>query len=148
MNEFKLKTDTPESLLNTIGKLLSNSSVEPCIADMATHDTMTLEKVNLQASADTFGLPLHEIEQLFKVFLTDASTVPGMMQQALRQRDLVTLQSEAHKLKGNASLFGAQTIVSVAETIERNCRNKTTDTLEQDVTDIKNALLELSQQHQ
>ncbi|ANT65729.1 ATP-binding response regulator [Prosthecochloris sp. CIB 2401] len=145
MNEFKLKTDSPESLLNAIGKSLSNSANETLHTSMEKDRGTTSSAVNLQASADTFGLPLHEIEKLFHTFLAESYAVPGIMQQALTQNDVDILQSEAHKLKGSASLFGANAIVAAAETIERNCLNGKTDNLQQEVATLKSALLELTQ---
>lgn len=139
MDEFRLKTENPDLLLISIRKLLASSpSKQP------TDNKPSL--VNLTASAKSFGLPLTEIKNLFRTFLDESRDIPAALHKALSENNFEKLRQEAHKLKGNAALFGAESVRQAAELLEQSCRTGQTERLEEQVEALQEALAELSKE--
>ncbi|WP_287372530.1 hybrid sensor histidine kinase/response regulator [Prosthecochloris sp.] len=137
MDEFRLKTENPDLLLASIEKLLSSSPSKQPI-------DCTLPPFNLAPSPESMGLSAADIEDLFKTFLDEFQDIETSMYKALAEQNIEYLRAQAHKLKGNAALFGAEPLRQTAETLEESCRSNQTDELEKQVTDLLIALSALS----
>lgn len=137
MDEFRLKTENPDLLLASIEKLLSSSPFKQPI-------DCTLPPFNLAPSPESMGLSAADIEDLFKTFLDEFQDIETSMYKALAKQNIEYLRAQAHKLKGNAALFGAEPLRQAAETLEESCRSNQTDELEKQVTDLLTALSALS----
>lgn len=137
MDEFRLKTENPDLLLASIEKLLSSSPFKQPI-------DCTLPPFNLAPSPESMGLSAADIEDLFKTFLDEFQDIETSMYKALAKQNIEYLRAQAHKLKGNAALFGAEPLRQAAETLEESCRSNQTDELEKQVTDLLAALSALS----
>ena len=137
MDEFRLKTENPDLLLASIEKLLSSSPFKQPI-------DCTLPPFNLAPSPESMGLSAADIEDLFKTFLDEFQDIETSMYKALAKQNIEYLRAQAHKLKGNAALFGAEPLRQAAETLEESCRSNQTDELEKQVTNLLTALSALS----
>ncbi|RNA65059.1 response regulator [Prosthecochloris sp. ZM_2] len=127
MNDFKLKTETPENLINTIKNQLSTSRA-------ATHCPSTqAAAIDLKRAAEATGLSEDNLKQLFRTFLEQTRDKPAIIQQALDMNELEKVQAEAHTIKGSAAVFGAEELSSSAHRVEHSCRNGTTENLAEQV---------------
>ena len=90
------------------------------------------------------GLSAADIEDLFKTFLDEFQDIETSMYKALAKQNIEYLRAQAHKLKGNAALFGAEPLRQAADTLEESCRSNQTDELEKQVTNLLTALSALS----
>ena len=138
IDEFRLKTENPDLLLASVEKLLSSSPFKQPI-------DCTLPPFSLTPSPESMGLSSADVEDLFKTFLDEFQGIETSMYKALAEENIEYLRTQAHKLKGNAALFGAEPLRLAAENLEESCRSNQTDELEKQVTALLGALSALKQ---
>jgi CheY-like chemotaxis protein/HPt (histidine-containing phosphotransfer) domain-containing protein len=138
MNDFRIKTDSPNLLLASIGRQLSVSGAEP-IREKAV-------KVYPQAVKVTspYGFSASESEELRQIFLEEFRDTPVNLRRALKENDMRSLKEESHKLKGSAAILGAMALSKAAEELELHCRFERSDDPEPKIERIIEALEELS----
>lgn len=133
MDAFRLKTDNPNLLLASIGKLLApRSAVHP----EAAAETQTPSA----AIASSYGFTPEETENLIKMFLREFTDTPARMSRALADNDLESLRQHAHKLKGSSAMLGIERLRQAAEKVERSCRSGMTGDLAAQVEQVGAAL--------
>uniref|UniRef100_UPI0025FA7C64 response regulator n=1 Tax=Prosthecochloris sp. TaxID=290513 RepID=UPI0025FA7C64 len=138
IDEFRLKTENSDLLLASVEKLLSSSPFKQPI-------DCTLPPFSLTPSPESMGLSSADVEDLFKTFLDEFQGIETSMYKALAEENIEYLRTQAHKLKGNAALFGAEPLRLAAENLEESCRSNQTDELEKQVTALLGALSALKQ---
>ena len=137
MDDFQLKTDSPDLLIASIRKLLASSStVNPT--------AVTPSPMNPAASVASHGLSSADMENLFRTFLDEFRNTPAAMHKALAEHNIKELQEQAHRLKGSAALLGAESVRQAANALEQSCRLGQTGELEKQVESLLAALAELS----
>lgn len=139
MDNFQLKTNSLDSLLASIGKLLASSPTEQ-------PTDVTPSPIHLAVSATSHGQRQAEMKNLTMAFLDEFRDALAMMRKSLAGHNIDNLREQAHKLKGSAALFGAKSVQQAAETLERNCRSGRTEELDKQVENLAAALDELSKQ--
>ena len=139
LDDFRLKTESPDLLLASIEKLLASSPTKQ-------PTDPTPQSMNFAASITSHDLPPTDMENLIRAFLDELRDIPAAMEKALAERNIDNLRAQAHKLKGNAALFGAETLREAAETLEQSCRSERLEKLDKQVENLVTALNELSKQ--
>ncbi len=138
MNEFRIKTDSPNLLLASIGRQLSLPAANP----------LTEKTVNKQTHsskvASLYGLSSSESEELLQIFHEEFRDTPVCLRRALEENDNVSLKEQAHKLKGSAAILGIMSLSKAAEELEMHCRSGRTGDPGAMVQRIIEALEELS----
>ncbi|MBO8092072.1 MAG: response regulator [Prosthecochloris sp.] len=137
MNDFKLKTERPDILVNAAHSLLFNTRIGN------TEKQETLPVINFEASAEAYDLPVEELKKLFGTFIEDSRKTPEIMRKAYEENDFDRLQAEAHRLKGSVAVFGAETVRRAAEALEHSCRTGTTEKLDHQLTHLIDVYHEL-----
>ncbi len=138
MNDFRIKTDSPGLLLNSICRLLAVNTEHP---GSEKYDKKT------QAVADTistYGFSASESAEFIRMFLDEFSDMPVNMQNSLKNNEIAALRAQSHKLKGSAALIGLETIRQAAEELEMECRAERKENLEKLVGKVSHALSGLS----
>ncbi len=125
MDAFRLKTDSPKLLLGSIAKLLNPHCTEQRETAQPTPVPLT-----------SYDLSPPERERLIRAFIEECHTVPAEMLKALAEGEAERLREQAHKLKGSAALFGAETLRQAAEALERSCRFGWTDNLDRQIEQV------------
>jgi CheY-like chemotaxis protein/HPt (histidine-containing phosphotransfer) domain-containing protein len=137
MDAFRLKTDNPNLLLASIGKLLASRSAAPPETTKETHTP--------SAAISTFyEFTPEETENLIKMFLQEFTDTPARMSKALADNDLESLRQQAHKLKGSSAMLGIERLRQAAESVERSCRSGMTGDLATQVEQVGAALEEFA----
>jgi CheY-like chemotaxis protein/HPt (histidine-containing phosphotransfer) domain-containing protein len=62
------------------------------------------------------------VRELISTFLNDAPALVGTLRSSLEQRDLEELRRAAHTLKSNGRTFGATTLATLSEELERSAQ--------------------------
>jgi HPt (histidine-containing phosphotransfer) domain-containing protein len=62
------------------------------------------------------------VRELISTFLNDAPGLVGTLRSSLEQRDLEELRRAAHTLKSNGRTFGATTLATLSEELERSAQ--------------------------
>lgn len=137
MDAFRLKTDNPNLLLASIGKLLASRSAAPPETTKETHTP--------SAAISTFyEFTPEETENLIKMFLQEFADTPARMSKALADNDIESLRQQAHKLKGSSAMLGIERLRQAAESVERSCRSGMTGDLATQVDQVGAALEEFA----
>ncbi|MCF8383557.1 MAG: response regulator [Chlorobium sp.] len=137
MDEFRLKTDNPNLLLASIGKLLASGST-------AHPDTAAETPAASAAITASYGFTPAETENLIKMFLDEFSDTPECMRLALANNDIDSLRQQAHKLKGSSAMLGIEPLRQASEKLERSCRSGRSEDLDTQVEKIGAALDEFA----
>ncbi|ARM31299.1 response regulator [Prosthecochloris sp. HL-130-GSB] len=139
MNDFKLKTDNPEVLVNSVETLLASSKkkngAQPAACPVVT--------IDFRASAESLGIPEDKLKTMFGQFVDESCALADLMRKALEQEDLDTIREEAHKIKGTVSMFGAEHVRKAAENLERSCSTNSLEELEQQLEKLIDIIREL-----
>ena len=137
INEFCIKTASPNLLLAAIGRQLSipaaNSLSENAVKEYSQSTKVT----------STYGLSLSESEELLQIFLDEFKDSPACLRRALEENDIDSLNKQSHKLKGSAAILGIMSLSKAAEELEMQCRFGRTDDIGSKVERIIKALEEL-----
>jgi two-component system, CAI-1 autoinducer sensor kinase/phosphatase CqsS len=141
MNDFRIKTDSPGLLLNSIHRLFATSSVQ------APARKPEAIPAGVVSAISSYGFSASESEEFIQMFLDEFRSTPSDMQKSLNGGNLSALRAQSHKLKGSAALIGLETIRKVAEELELECRSERTGNLETLVAKVASAMLELSGEH-
>ncbi|NTW83441.1 MAG: response regulator [Chlorobiaceae bacterium] len=138
MNDFRIKTDSPGLLLNSICRLLAVKTEHPA------SEKYDKKKQAVADTISTYGFTASESAEFIRMFLEEFSDMPGRMRNSLKNNDIATLRSLSHKLKGSAALIGLETIRQVAEELEIECRAERKENLEKMVKTVSQELSGLS----
>ncbi|NTV92857.1 MAG: response regulator [Chlorobiaceae bacterium] len=138
MNEFRIKTDSPNLLLASIVRQLSFPAPNTLSESTVKEDTPS-DRV-----PSAYGLSSLESEELLEVFLDEFRDTPACLRRALEENDIKSMKEQSHKLKGSAAILGAISLSKVAEELELHCRFEKTDDPGPKVERIIRALEELS----
>ena len=127
VDAYRLKTDPPETLLATIGKLLDQRDRPAPDTPPPPADRTPPPVLDLDAATVKIGLPREKMVEAFEVFRAAYRETPAALRRALSARDTAVLREQAHKLKGSAPMFCAEPVRAAADALEDACRNDRTE---------------------
>jgi two-component system CAI-1 autoinducer sensor kinase/phosphatase CqsS len=139
MDEFRVKTDSPNLLFSSMVRLLMSSS-ENNVRDVKDDQLAATE-----SAMASYGLSPFENAEIIRIFLEEFNDTPSSMRQAIDKNDYEGLRQLAHKLKGSAAILGAESLRQAAEVVEINCRYGRTENLDSQVSQVISALREFSE---
>jgi PAS domain S-box-containing protein len=100
--------------------------------DVGDADPVDLAQLEAAVGDPTF------VRELISTFLNDAPGLLGTLRSSLEQRDLEELRRAAHTLKSNGRTFGATTLASLSEELERSAQTGTLSGAAELVSQIEN----------
>jgi HPt (histidine-containing phosphotransfer) domain-containing protein len=81
-------------------------------------DGAPVDLAELEAAVDDPAF----VRELISTFLNDAPGLVGTLRSSLEQHDLEELRRAAHTLKSNGRTFGATTLATLSEELERSAQ--------------------------
>jgi CheY-like chemotaxis protein len=141
MNDFRVKTDSPGLLLNSICRLLFNQP------DSVSAFASAAKKAATSAAVSSYGLSPSEKEEFVGIFIDEFRNISEDMRKMLDSDDIASLRGLSHKVKGSASLIGLEAIWQAAEELETECRSERRENLENLVTEFISCMSALTENH-
>ncbi|NTW82874.1 MAG: response regulator [Chlorobiaceae bacterium] len=141
MDDFRIKTDSPGLLINSICRFLINPS------ENTQSSNFSAKKANAATVVSSYGLSASENNELIGIFINEFCNISEVMHKLLKKEDTASLRSLSHKLKGSAALIGLESIRQAAEELETKCRLEKKENLETLVSEIIRHFSELSDDH-
>lgn len=138
MDDFRIKTDSPSLLFNSICRQLINA---PKSARAVKPDS---GEKTFGTTFSSYGFSAVESEEFIRTFIDEFLHTPSDMRKTIDESDFASLRSLSHKLKGSSALIGLDKIRKAAEELEMECREEKRDNLESLVATITALLGELS----
>ncbi|NTV60421.1 MAG: response regulator [Chlorobiaceae bacterium] len=141
MDDFRIKTDSPKLLFNSICRLLASTD-RP-----APQPKPSGLDASISNAFSSYGFTISESDEFTGMFLEEFSDTPASMHGAMESGNIAALRSLSHKLKGSAALIGLENIRQTAEELETECRAEKSENLETLIARISVQLSELTENH-
>ena len=124
----------------------AKTSVAPTIV-ASTSSSAALDTA-LKNLNDTVGGDQNLVNDIVANFVSETSNFLEAIEAAFTANDLPTVERLAHSLKGNARLFGDETLADLASKLELSAKHETNPTVQELIMPTETARLSLTQQLQ
>ena len=135
--------DTPNTDTNIISSTETETSVATSIA--ASPPSSAALDTALDKLRDTVGGDQNLVNSIVENFVSETSNFLDAIEAAVAANDLPTIERLAHSLKGNARLFGDETLADLASKLETSAKDENNTTVQELIAPTEDARLALTQ---
>ena len=137
------KLDTPNIDTNIISSTETETSVAASTA--ASPPSSAALDTALDKLRDTVGGDQNLVNSIVENFVSETSNFLDAIEAAITANDLPTIERLAHSLKGNARLFGDETLADLASKLETSAKDENNTTVQELIAPTEDARLALTQ---
>ena len=135
--------DTPNIDTNIISSTETETSVAASTA--ASPPSSAALDTALDKLRDTVGGDQNLVNSIVENFVSETSNFLDAIEAAVAANDLPTIERLAHSLKGNARLFGDETLADLASKLETSAKDENNTTVQELIAPTEDARLALTQ---
>ena len=127
-------TESPATnILHTSNLVQETIMMDPVKNSTGTINVLAEQVINIQGFNKNFGsFAVETLNEIIDEFIDGHNKKLNKIQEYIQVKDLNSLMHEAHSLKGEVTMFCAESVKKALSVIEDKARNKITDDLQYD----------------